>query len=134
METGCWVRVIGLVGRADLNGTTAQLGKWQDVKGRWEVRSGSATLLVKPTNLQMLGNPQEEILSKTLLSADILLSLSGESRATRVARVLGRVQRMARRRQSPPCQDSRRSRDAPAHSHRAAYWTHAWPSTCRVRG
>lgn len=72
MQVGSWARVVGLVSRSDLNGSTAQIGQWHEDKGRWELRCASGTVLVKPANLQVLGNAPTEIVSKTLLQTDTL--------------------------------------------------------------
>jgi hypothetical protein len=64
--------VVGLTARADLNGVCAKLGKWHDDKGRWETHCKSGIVLVKSTNLQVLGDAPDELVLKALLAVDTL--------------------------------------------------------------
>jgi len=49
---GSTIELIGLQMQNHLNGRVARLRKFHDEKGRWELRVGGNTLLVKPENIR----------------------------------------------------------------------------------
>jgi hypothetical protein len=50
--TGQLVQIYGLAARPELNGRTADAGRWLREKQRYDVRVGGATLAIRPANLR----------------------------------------------------------------------------------